>query len=107
MIELWPQVLERLSNELPEQQVNTWLRPLQAVQEDGVLRLLAPNRFAVDWVQSNAAERIGSMLRDGPASGLRLVVELGSRERPGHAAPVEPARPAPSPSIRKPALMPD
>src|SRR5690606_25855629 len=76
MMELWPQVLERLSNELPEQQVNTWLRPLQAVQEDGVLRLLAPNRFAVDWVQSNAAERIGSMLRDGARPGLRVVVEI-------------------------------
>lgn len=107
MIELWPQVLERLSNELPEQQVNTWLRPLQAVQEDGVLRLLAPNRFAVDWVQSNAAERIGSMLRDGSRPGLRVVVEIGSRERPASAAVAEPARAAPSPAARKPALMPD
>lgn len=107
MIELWPQVLERLSNELPEQQVNTWLRPLQAVQEDGVLRLLAPNRFAVDWVQSNAAERIGSMLRDGARPGLRVVVEIGSRERPASAAAVEPARAAPSPAVRKPALMPE
>ena len=107
MIELWPQVLERLSNELPEQQVNTWLRPLQAVQEDGVLRLLAPNRFAVDWVQSNAAERIGSMLRDGSRPGLRVVVEIGSRDRPASAAAVEPARAAPSPAARKPALMPE
>ncbi len=57
MTDLWPRVLAHLSNELPEQQVNTWLRPLQAVQENGVLRLLAPNRFAVDWVQANAAER--------------------------------------------------
>ncbi|HWL64298.1 MAG TPA: chromosomal replication initiator protein DnaA [Steroidobacteraceae bacterium] len=79
MSELWPQVLSHLSNELPEQQVNTWLRPLQAVQEDGVLRLLAPNRFAVDWVQSNAAERIGSLLRGTPGGNLRLVVEIGSR----------------------------
>jgi chromosomal replication initiator protein len=80
MSELWPRVLAHLSNELPEQQVNTWLRPLQAVEEDGVLRLLAPNRFAVDWVQANAAERIGSLLRADPGtSGLRVVVEIGSR----------------------------
>ena len=58
MTDLWPAVLQHLSNELPEQQVNTWLRPLQAVQEEGVLRLLAPNRFAVDWVQNHAAARI-------------------------------------------------
>lgn len=79
MTEMWPQVLAQLSDELPEQHVNTWLRPLQAVQEDGVLRLLAPNRFAVDWVQSNAAARIGSLLRDSPGPDLKLVVEIGSR----------------------------
>jgi chromosomal replication initiator protein len=79
MSELWPQVLSHLSNELPEQQVNTWLRPLQAVQEDGVLRLLAPNRYAVDWVQANAAARIGSLLRETPGADLKLVVEIGSR----------------------------
>ncbi len=90
MTELWPQVLAHLSNELPEQQVNTWLRPLQAVQENGVLRLLAPNRFAVDWVQNNAAERIGSLLRDGPGSDLKLVVEIGSRSsRPAAPEPVD------------------
>jgi len=91
MTELWPRVLAHLSNELPEQQVNTWLRPLQAVQEDGVLRLLAPNRFAVDWVQANAVERIGSLLRESlGTAGIRLVVEIGSRSS-GSAAPAPPA----------------
>jgi chromosomal replication initiator protein len=79
MTELWPLVLAHLSNELPEQQVNTWLRPLQAVQEEHVLRLLAPNRYAVDWVQNNAAERIGALLREAPGPDLRLIVEIGSR----------------------------
>jgi chromosomal replication initiator protein len=73
MSELWPQVLTHLSNELSEQQMNTWLRPLQAVQEQDVLRLLAPNRFAVDWVQSNAAARISTLLRQTPGGNLKLV----------------------------------
>jgi len=108
MTELWPQVLKHLSNELPEQQVNTWLRPLQAVQEDGVLRLLAPNRFAVDWVQSHAAERIGCLLREGPGPDLKLVVEIGSRSaRPIDGAGGDIARsPSPAPASRSPALMP-
>jgi chromosomal replication initiator protein len=84
MSELWPQVLTHLSKELPEQLVNTWLRPLQAVQEHDVLRLLAPNRFAVDWVQNNAAARISTLLREAPGGNLRLVVEMGSSA----AAPV-------------------
>ncbi len=107
MTELWPQVLAHLSNELPEQQVNTWLRPLQAVQEDGVLRLLAPNRFAVDWVQNHAADRIDSLLRQSQGRDLKLVVEIGSRSTRVDGA-ADNARPAPpaSPGLRSPALMP-
>jgi chromosomal replication initiator protein len=98
MSELWPQVLTHLSNELSEQQMNTWLRPLQAVQEQDVLRLLAPNRFAVDWVQSNAAARISTLLRQTPGGNLKLVVEMGSsaaapaRADGAHALPQEAAR---------------
>ncbi len=79
MCELWNQILTRLEHEIPEQQVNTWLRPLQAVREEHALRLLAPNRFAVDWVQSHAAQRISALLRDAQGEELTLVVEVGSR----------------------------
>jgi chromosomal replication initiator protein len=82
MCELWNQILTRLEHEIPEQQVNTWLRPLQAVREENSLRLLAPNRFAVDWVQSNAAPRISALLRDTQGKDLSLVVEIGSRSAP-------------------------
>ena len=49
-ISLWHQCLRRLEAELPEQAFNTWIRPLQAVEDGGRLRLLAPNRYVVDWV---------------------------------------------------------
>src|SRR5690606_5376943 len=42
-----------------------------------VLRLLAPNRYAVDWVQRNAAARIGTLLREAPGPDVKLVVEIG------------------------------
>ena len=96
MSELWNQILTRLEHEIPEQQVNTWLRPLQAVREDGTLRLLAPNRFAVDWVQSHAAPRINALLQDAGDENLALVVEIGSRSSapPRESEPVEDDRPA-------------
>jgi len=86
MCEIWNQILTRLEHEIPEQQVNTWLRPLQAVREDGALRLLAPNRFAVDWVQNHAASRINALLRDAQNEDLALVVEIGSRSNAPTAA---------------------
>src|SRR5262245_55313299 len=93
MCELWNQILTRLEHEIPEQHVNTWLRPLQAVREDHALRLLAPNRFAVDWVQNNAAPRINALLRDAQNEDLALVVEIGSRSSAAVApAPIEAPR---------------
>ncbi|MBV6417915.1 MAG: Chromosomal replication initiator protein DnaA [Steroidobacteraceae bacterium] len=72
--------MRALEDELPEQQFNTWVRPLQAVQGDGALKLLAPNRFVVDWVNSHILARIGDLLRDGSTGDAPIVtVEVGSR----------------------------
>jgi len=61
---------------LPEQQFNTWIRPLQAVEEGQAIRLLAPNRFVVDWVTANCLGRITHLLADVPGMTVRL--EVGS-----------------------------
>jgi chromosomal replication initiator protein len=77
---LWSLIVSALENELPEQQFNTWVRPLQSVEADGALRLLAPNRFVVDWVRSNLLARIGALLRERriPEPAM-ITVEVGSR----------------------------
>ena len=93
MMELWIQVLGRLADELPEQQVNTWLRPLQAVERDGALRLMAPNRFAVDWVRQHAAPRISTLLHELLGKDVSVQVETGtSSPAPLPAVAVEPPR---------------
>jgi chromosomal replication initiator protein len=93
MIELWIQVLGRLADELPEQQVNTWLRPLQAVERDGALRLMAPNRFAVDWVRQHAVPRIATLLREILGEEVPVQVEAGSTNpAPPAASTTEPTR---------------
>jgi len=91
---LWNRCLRLLESEVPEQQFNTWVRPLQAVEENGVLRLLAPNRFVVDWLTQNLRGRIAELIgsvADGETPQIHL--EVGSR------APVPPtALPAAIPS---------
>src|SRR5690606_32923838 len=47
---LWQQCMEFLRDELPSQQFNTWIRPLQVEGDHAELRLYAPNRFVLDWV---------------------------------------------------------
>ncbi|MCH8249068.1 MAG: chromosomal replication initiator protein DnaA [Proteobacteria bacterium] len=75
---LWNQCLRVLQAELPEQQFNTWIRPLQAVDDGNVLRLLAPNRFVVDWLQQHYLQRIEQLVLDD-GGGTDLIVEVGSR----------------------------
>jgi chromosomal replication initiator protein len=86
---LWSRCMSTLEAELPEQQFNTWVRPLQAVEGAGALKLLAPNRFVVDWVNANLLTRLGELLRDAATGGAPIVtVEVGSRSK-AHAAPSE------------------
>jgi len=85
---LWTRCVGALEAELPEQQFNTWVRPLQAMEGNGALKLLAPNRFVVDWVNANLLPRLGELLRDGSSGGAPIItVEVGSRAAPLRGAP--------------------
>jgi chromosomal replication initiator protein len=78
-----------LEAELPEQQFNTWVRPLQAMEGNGALKLLAPNRFVVDWINANLLPRIGELLRNESTGDAPIVtVEVGSRSVPLRSAPI-------------------
>ena len=102
---LWTHCLRRLEAELPEQHFNTWIRPLQAVEERTQLRLLAPNRYVVDWVNQNCTARISELVEEMvPAPAPQVLVEVGSRR----AAPVDPAPSRlPEPRGRREAPLPE
>ena len=93
----WTVCTAALEHELPEQQFNTWVRPLQVVESDGILRLLAPNRFVVDWISSNLSARIAAILAEIAGCEVSFSVEVGAR--PPSVAPA-PAVMAPEPSAR-------
>ena len=77
----WNRCVRDLQAELPEQQFNTWIRPLQAVEDGKILKLLAPNRFVVDWLREHYIERILELVNgDGDVS--EVVLEVGSRQAP-------------------------
>ncbi|MBC6906129.1 chromosomal replication initiator protein DnaA [Saccharophagus sp. K07] len=74
---LWERCLLRLQGELPAQQFNTWIRPLKADHDGSGLRLFAPNRFVLDWVNDKFLHRIREIVAEtgqGP-------VELGVMAR--------------------------
>jgi chromosomal replication initiator protein len=80
-VTLWSRCLEKLEAELSEQQLNTWIRPLQAEIDNGTLRLFAPNRFVLDWVKDNFYDRIGQLVQQ--LQGIdknQVVIEIGGHE---------------------------
>ncbi len=76
---IWKQCLDRLEGELTAQQFNTWIRPLQAVEDGGTLRLLAPNQFVRDWVSENMRTHLDDVLkRVCNHKDTRLLVQVGA-----------------------------
>ncbi len=77
----WKRCLERLEGELSPQQFNTWIRPLHAIEGDNVVRLLAPNRFVLDWISERYLTRIEELLSGQEVNGehISLKIEIGSR----------------------------
>jgi chromosomal replication initiator protein len=76
---IWESCLERLEGELTPQQFNTWIRPLQAIEDDNNLKLLAPNRFVLDWINEKYLDHIRGLLdKTLDGNGCNLVIEVGS-----------------------------
>ncbi len=94
---IWNRCVRQLRSDLPEQQFNTWIRPLQAVEDGQTLRLLAPNQFVVNWIGNHCIQRIQDVAQsDGQP--VQVVVEVGSLTAGDTTAPVS----APEPSPRMP-----
>jgi len=111
-VELWLQCVELFRDELPAQQFNTWIRPLQVEADGENLRLYAPNRFVLDWVNDKYMGRLLELL-DERADGLAPQVSLliGSKrndQQPGRvAASVKPtASVTTSISLAQPVALP-
>ena len=77
---LWNRCLRVLESELPMQQFNTWVRPLQVVERDGEIRLLAPNRYVVEWLGDNSLPRIKELIREfADGATPDVVLDVGTR----------------------------
>ena len=84
--DLWQRGCEKLAAELPEQQFNTWIRPLPAadVTDDAaggsVVTVRVPNRFKLDWIRNQYAGRIEAVLSELAGKPVRLDITLAPRE---------------------------
>ena len=76
---IWQKCLDRLEEELSSQQFNTWIKPLQVVDENSTLKLLAPNKYIRDQVNDNFLARIKELLSHAGKGQIQL--EIGNTGR--------------------------
>ena len=77
----WDSCLSYLESELPSQQFNTWIRPLQAEFSEREVKLFAPNKFVLDYVVDNFLDRIEAVVSRVSAVGSMAVsLNIGSRQ---------------------------
>lgn len=62
LLDLWQQCIDILGDELPSQQFNTWIRPLQVDERINELVVYAPNRFVLDWVNDKYFNRLQELI---------------------------------------------
>jgi len=86
--QLWQACLDHLAQEVPEQQFNTWIKPLSAQVADDFSRVVVfvGNRFKLDWIRAQYAGRITALIER--LSGHAVVIELAITPR---EAPVKPS----------------
>lgn len=75
---LWEQCLQQLEGEIPPQQINTWVRPLQAQTHHHELLLFAPNKFVLDWVTDNYISNITNIINKLTDNKTKILLKIGS-----------------------------
>lgn len=60
----WQACLSRFEQELTPQQYNNWIKPLRFEGEEDAMRILAPNRFILQWVRDKFLSRFEQIGHD-------------------------------------------
>ncbi len=88
---LWQTCVDQLAQELPEQQFNTWIKPLSAQITDDLsqITIFVANRFKLDWIRAQYSKRISSLLEKISGQAFKIELALAPRETINKSWPAE------------------
>lgn len=75
----WSSCLRQLEQELPPQQFNTWIKALRLENGDESnqsLKLVAPNRFVLQWVRERYLHRLEDLAKQFFAEPVQISINL-------------------------------
>jgi chromosomal replication initiator protein len=87
---LWQICVDQLAQELPEQQFNTWIKPLIAHVSDDISKVVifVGNRFKLDWIRAQYANRIAHLLQQIHGQPIQVELAITPKESPIKIKPV-------------------
>src|SRR5574340_608905 len=98
----WQDCLSRLEEELTQQQFNTWIKPLKLEPaEDDEYRLVAPNRFVLQWVKDKFMGRILELGEAHFSGPVPLVLALSGNGSAPEKAPALPSKSPPQAAVQQ------
>ena len=86
---LWQICIDQLAQELPEQQFNTWIKPLTAQVSDdlGKVTIFVANRFKLDWIRAQYSQRLSRLMASYSGQSVQIELALAPREAPVRIQP--------------------
>lgn len=86
---LWQSCMDQLAQELPEQQFNTWIKPLsaQVLEDMSKVTIFVANRFKLDWVRAQYSQKIATLLEKIYGQPVQVELAITPREVPARQAP--------------------
>jgi len=96
--DFWQSCIDQLAQELPEQQFQTWIKPLSAQVSDDLSKvtLFVANRFKMDWIRAQYSARLALLMERLTGQPVAIELALAAREPPLRTLPATKASLAPS-----------
>src|SRR5450830_424799 len=82
--DLWQACIDHLAQEMPEQQFQTWIKPLTAQVSDDLAKvtLFVANRFKMDWIRAQYSTRLAKQMELLTGQPVQIELALAPRETP-------------------------
>jgi len=73
---LWSKCLKRLESELANNEINIWLKPLQVLESDDTIEIIAPNDIIIEKLQNDYLKLIKLAIKDISSKDYKIKVSL-------------------------------
>ncbi|WP_180126009.1 chromosomal replication initiator protein DnaA [Rhodoferax sp. BLA1] len=80
--DFWQTCIEQLAQELPDQQFQTWIKPLTAQVSDDLSKvtIFVANRFKMDWIRAQYSARLAALMERLTGQPVSIELALAARE---------------------------